>query len=311
MNTSKFFTLRKDYVDVALMCMVMTEAMQTQKDTQKTALLTGDSQAAFKHLLQTLIGMIDKNGQAKHRDLVLDRTMSFALMHGIVQSFYRMKGHLLLPKEERKPISDEQEAEIENMYDEMKDPAADLLWELTEALNYLDYGLQTLDEVFDRKPAVRPLKVDNKEIIFEVTLKEADLRLFSWVYGNLEVLKNYKEDYDFAQRFCSCRFMHLSDYEAVKKKLNQKIEGEIIQLTLRDVIVLYYTLSLGSKLFVSDADAIFDELIKDSDRNDPQGDLRIVRNHFLKLSDGILSTLKKEFKHNKTFMLEIDRVKNW
>lgn len=307
------YTLRAEHNFVALSCMDMTDALMKQEDSPKNQQLEPAIMEAYKKLHNTLLKMLDyKSGEMNTRDVELDFKMSFALLHGIVKAFYRIKGHLLLPKDQRKEISDEAEEHIEEMYEELKEPAADLLWELTQVLKYPDYGLQTLEEVFDRKPAVRPLKVDNKEVVKEFTLNQNDTYLFAFAYMILDLMEDYKDEYDFPNRFYTCRFMHLSDYEAVKKKLNQQPAGTTVLLTLRDVIVVYYTLSLVGKFFVNDSDVIYDELAERIDaRKDSPVTAREVRNFFLKFSDHLLSLLKRDFKHNPVFMLETDRVKNW
>jgi hypothetical protein len=312
MSDQPFFTLTSEETcTVAFMCVSMTHGMTKRENTKKNALLTEEFGEAFDELRSRLMAMQDEKGMSKPEPLDLDRKMAFAMLHSIVQPFYMMKGHLTLPKEQRKNTP-EIEKEIEDMFYGLKEQAADLAARLTEALGYLDYGLKTLEEIFDIKIAERPLQVDNEEEISTISVHEQNRHLFQWVYTCLDTMKPFQDDYEFAYDFYHCQFFHLSDYNAVREKLKPAVEGEVIDLTLRDCIVLYYTLSLAGKYFVNDVADFFDEMAKKADaERTTTVDTRDVRNFFLKVGDAFMSDMVKGLRKNKTFMLEISKVQEW
>ena len=218
-----FFTLAAEEIHpLTLLCLSMTEEMMKAEDTKPTASLQGEFLKGFQQLRDRIYGMTDVNGDIVPADVPLDTYEAFAMLHSIVQPFYRMKGHILLPQNKKKPISSDADAEIEALFYELKDDASDLLWRLTQVLNFTDYGLQTLEEVFDQKLAVRQLQVDDKEEMIAITINEHNSRLFAFMFQWLDFMEYYQEEYTFANRFYTCQFIHLEDYKALKEKLLPK-----------------------------------------------------------------------------------------
>ncbi len=305
-----FFTLAADEIHpLALLCLSMTEEMMKGEDTKATALLPGEFLNGFQRLRDKLYDMTDADGDIVPADVPLDNYEAFAMMHAIVQPFYRMKGHLLLPQKDKKPISSDQEAEIETLFYDLKDQASDLLWRITQAWGFTDYGLRTLEEVFDQKLAVRQLQVDDKDEMVCITINEHNSMLFAFMFQWLDFMEYYQEEYTFAKRFYTCQFIHLEDYRALKGKLLPKKKRKKIPLTLRDNITLYSTLNLLGRFFLSDASDVYADMGKqiDAEKTIPTS-TKDVRNFFLKFSDDFMGLMKTQFADNKLFLQYIDRI---
>ncbi|MHB8259137.1 MAG: hypothetical protein ACYDCN_15445 [Bacteroidia bacterium] len=343
-----FFMLRaEESKPLALMCIAMADGMKTRGELKSEELLNGEFLEAFNRLKERLYSMKevkDEDGNYLGQEIPLDVHESYAMMYSIVTPFYRLKAHVNRPTEKRDPHTEE-------MYYQLKDDAAALLQRLTKAWHYFDYGLQTLEEVFDIKFAARELKVDDKEIITTITLNQNNTQLFAFMFQWFDYLALIPDKYDFAYRFLNCQFIHVNDYMALKEKLLPKKKRKNLQLTLRDNISLYLMLNLYGRMFLSDAAKCFEEVGAEADaarpvsppnkniRNyflrDPGGAAKTyealgikvdtdgtvhtsakdMRDYFLKFGDQFIAEIRKQMKElpddNKIFEEYIKRVDTW
>jgi hypothetical protein len=314
MEAASFFTMEAREVDpLCLLCVTMTDSMMKDERWKASTLLQGELQEGFYRLKEEIYKLRNKDtNKMQVKDIPLDPFMSFALMHSIVQPFYRMKGHILLPASEKENISAASEDDIESAFYGLKDDAADLLMRLTKAFSYLDYGLQTLEEVFDIHMAVRQLKADNTEELTTITRNELNTKGLTWIFTMFDTIELYQEEYDFARRFYSCQFIHISDYKELKEKLLDKKRKKKVSLTLLNTIILYCMLDLAGRLYLSDAAQYFEKAGEELDTEDGQvGASNQVRDFFLKFYDNFRTEIKASLANNEVFMKEIERSKTW
>lgn len=276
-----FFTLYAEEVHpLALMCMAMADSiMKDRKKFAHLAVLEGEFLQAFNRLKERIFTLTMGKEEYVPADVPLDAIEGFALMYGVSTTYYGLKGHMILPKEQRNPISADDEAEIETLYYELKDGAANLIERLTIACGYIDYGLQTLEEVFERHIAARPLQVDDKRRTATLPLNEPNINLLGFIFHFFTLLEFDQEKYDFAYRFFHSQFIHINDYNALKAKLLPALKRKRIDLTLKDNISLYYTLNLFGRVFVSDAAQCFEEVGVNVDAeaaNDPNRNVKAL-----------------------------------
>jgi hypothetical protein len=262
-----FFTLKAEEVHpLVMLCISMADnVMKDRVKFPNFAPLEGDLLQAFNRLKDRIYAMQDEQGEFVPADVPLDVKESAALMYAISITYYALKGHIILPKEQRNPISDDAQADIEGIYFGLKDDAANLLDRLTVACGYIELGLQALEEVFDRHIAARELKVDDKRRTATILFNDANTKLLNFIFHFFDLLAFDQEKYDFAYRFFHSQFIHMNDYNALKAKLLPALKRKNIDLTLRDTISLYYTLNLFGRAFVSDAAKCFEDVGKDMD----------------------------------------------
>jgi hypothetical protein len=356
MTDIPFFTLTAEETHpLAVMCIGLTESMKAQGKISKQAdLLKGEFLDAFKRLKEKLLTMkeeTDENGDIVGQEIALDVQESFAMQYCIAIPFYGLKAHIDTPPEKRTGLTPEEWEETANIFYELKDEAAALLTRLTIAWNYFEFGLQTLEEVFGIKLAVRPLKVDDVNEVAVITRNEHNSHLFGFMFHLLDAMELYQDKYEFARRLYSCQFIHITDYNALKAKLLAENKSKEISLTLRDNITLYCTLSLTGIFFLSDGSGFYEEVAAEADANrpkptpsqsvrdffrkdrekaaktyaamgikaDPSGIVHTsandLRDFFLKFSDQFRAEMRKNMRKlpfvNKIFTEHIECVKQW
>ena len=291
----------------------MTDSMMKDDRWKQTTLLQGDLLEGFYRLKEQINNLRNQEtNEMELKDIPLDVFMGIAMMHAIIQPFYRMKGHILLSPSEKENISAESEADIESAYYGLKDAAADLLIRLTKASNYMDYGLQTLEEVFDTKIAERPIKADNIKELTHIIPNDFNMKAFKWMFSMFDALELYQEEYDFARRFYSCEFIHINDFKILREKLVPKKVKKKIPLTLYDNIILYCMLNLAGRLYLSDAVQYFEEIGEQLDAQQVGNTTtKQVRDIFLKFCDNFRIEIKTALAKNELFMREIVRTNNW
>ena len=314
MEDSIFFTIQaKDVSPLCLVCVTMTDSMMKDDRWKSTTLLQGNLLEGFYRLKEQLDKLRNSEGEEiELKDIPLDVFMGIALMHAIIQPFYKMKGHILLPESEKDKISAESEEEIQSVYYGLKEAAADLLTRLTKASNYMDYGLQTLEEVFDLKIAERPIKADNIKELTHITPNDFNMKAFRWMFTMFDTLELYQEEYEFARRFYACEFIHISDFKSLKEKLVPEKIKKKIPLTLRDTIVLYCMLNLAGRLYLSDAVQYFEDVAEQLDAQRTVNTTTTqVRDVFLKFCDDFRDLIKTKLATNEAFNHEIERTNHW
>jgi hypothetical protein len=343
-----FFTLMAEETSPLVMfCIPFVDAaMNDKKKFPNLAPLEGELLQAFHRLKDRLFAMTNEKEEFVAAEVPIDLHESAALMYSVANTFYALKGHIILPKEQRNPISDEAQAEIETIFYELKEQAGNLMERLTIALGYVDLGLQTMEEVFDRKIASRELKVDDKRRTATITFNDTNTKLLGFIFHFFDLLEHDQAVYDFAYRFFNSQFIHMKDYLELKAKLLPALKRKKIDLTLRDTISLYYTLNLFGRVFVSDAAKCFEDVGKNVDANaaknpnnpvdilTPQGvkNLQTIgvqaeagkpfsatstdsRSLLLTLNDQFIADMRKLMKKrdedNKIFEEYMERVNQW
>ncbi|MEI8203764.1 MAG: hypothetical protein WCH34_12160 [Bacteroidota bacterium] len=243
----------------------------------------------------------------------LDFQESFALLHALVQTFYYIKRHLDLPPEKKDMLEPEFIEYLEFNFYNTKDIAANLIGDLSSALYYTDYGLQTLEDVFGIKWAVRPLKVDKTKEMSTLTINEDNQHLFSWAFSILDYLEFCQDDYEFAKHLYSCQFIHIEDYKYISKKLHQCKAGDKFSFTLYDTLCLYFALSIAGRMYVSDAADIYDDIDKRIREESPP--LKVtttqIRDFFLNFNVSFLADVKNSLSQNNEFQEQIKLIEQW
>jgi hypothetical protein len=313
-------------MSIALLCLNMYKGIMEKKDAPFNR-LEGEYQDSLLKLMERVFSKIKLKEEADDTDeedeafenmvegdeISMNYVESFGMMHSIVQTFYALKRHLDLPAEKKALWEPEFMEEVEILFNDNKDNAAELLWRLTEELFYTDYGLQCLEEVFDLKLAVRPLKVDKTKEISTLTINHDNIHLFSWTFSQLNYLEYCKDIYDFARRMYSCQFFYIEDYKYISKRLKDCKEGDKFSFTMYDTLCLYYSVSLCGLLFASDAADMLDEMDKKmkNEKNELTITLYQVRNFFLKFSVTFLKDIKKKLSKNDEFLKHIAVIDKW
>jgi hypothetical protein len=238
---------------------------------------------------------------------------AFGLLHSIVQTYYAMKRHIDLTNEQKAKLEPGFIEQVESLFNETKDNASDLLWRLTEKIYYTDYGLQTLELVFDKKLAIRPIQADKKKMFSTLTINSDNSKLFAWVFSQLNYLEYLQDTYVFARRMYSCQFFHIEDYKYIRDKLKDCKEGDVFDFSMYDSLCLYFSLSLCGLMFASDAADYLEDLEKEMKKEKDEMDISIyqVRNFFLKFSVQFLSEMKNKLKRRREFKKYSVIIDNW
>ncbi len=246
-------------------------------------------------------------------DVDLDFYMAFALMHAIIQAFYPIKMHLCPPPESKDLFLPKNIEEARQVMDEYGEEVSGILWQLIQKLGYPDYGLQNLEVIFDLKLASRPLQLDKEKQVTTLSINEHNQHLFQWTFTMLDTMEFYQDEYEFARRMYACQYMHTDDYKAISKRLKNCKIGHKLPFTLYDIVALYYAVSLGGRMFASDAAEFYDEVEKKEFGSLPETGvtLKDVRNFFLKFSVVFLNDVKKLNTNNPEFMKAIEVVDTW
>ncbi len=322
-QSTSFFTINsEEELSVALFSLHSYKGLMEKKDMPVNR-LKGEVQEALLSLMDRTLPKEDEKEQTDKPnideysdfkfvlidEIVMDRIETFCLMHSIIQSYYYIKYHVDLPAEKKAKFEPDFLNHMNLLFAETKDNASDLLWRLTVAISYADYGLLCLEEVFDKKLAVRPLQVDKTNLITVLAINELNKSLFGWTFSQLNYLEYRQDVYVFAKRMYSCQFFHIDDYKHIRDKLKDCKEGDDIEFSIYDVLCLCYSISLCGLLFASDAAEFLDEM----ERKRGEDDISYykVRNFLLNVGANFIKEVKKRFMKNDEFNKYIVAVESW
>jgi hypothetical protein len=303
-----FFILAKEECEqVGLTCIHFADLLENDDKYQYK--MGRDWLEPYLKLKVKIFAMME---EGEMHDLPLDSMESFALVLCISHTYYTLKGQLNLPPEAKEKVEQKHLENAQEMWDDNKEQAISILLRLTPKMAYIDYCLQTLEDIFGLTPYSRAIKADQKIVLTNIVNNEHNKNLFLWMFSMLDIIIHYQKEWKFAYNFYHCQYIHISDYFAIKKKLFRQKQGIRIPLTLYDQVALYLTLSLVGRMFASDAAEMLDELEK---RSQPEPGIMIsmkdVRDFFLKASVNFLEDMRKRNQRNPEFMKLIDVVNKW
>jgi hypothetical protein len=299
-NTQPFFGLTgKEALSIGILCVsIADEIMEHEKEFQ----LQPELMEAFEALKTKLYAV--KTDEPE--DIGLTARETFAFQHAFVQCAYRVKGHLLLLPEERK--TNEADPEIETIFGLLQDNAPGLFWRITRKLGYNAYGLDTLEKVFNIKTGVvRKLEVDNIEEISTITIDEQNQNALRFSFNLINSLEAFQDESDFIRRIYEHQFMDMTDFREVLPKMVSANRGDIVSLTMRDTIIVYWVVVLIQNMFITDAADIIESIGKEITMES----YKKVRSFVLRYYAVLIAEMEKGWKDNPEIMFYFDKVKEW
>ncbi len=299
-NKPTFFELTgEEASSVGILCVsIANEIMENEKHLQ----LQPDLMDAFETLKSKLFAMNEIHAD----NITLNSLETFAFQHAYVQCAYRVKGHLLLPPEERKTTKSD--PEIESIYEILQENAPNLLWRITQKMGYNTYGLDTLEKVFDIKTGVvRQLEVDNTEEYSTLSFDEQNHSVIHYCFNLVDSLEPFQDESDFLKNLYGNKFMNMSDFREVFPKIMSAKLGDEISLTMRDNIILYWAISLTRYMFVTEVA----DIIESVGKSITMESYKRFREFVLRYCAVLLNEMDKGWSEDTEMTSYFNKVKEW
>lgn len=292
-----FFTLTyKEASNIGIFCVNLFD-----KRAQKT-LIQEPNNENFKNAIESLSQKIYTAIKDSDRnDVILNFEETFVLQLAIADSALVVKQVYEKGQGADKGIL--------QAYELMQEMAPDILFRLYEAAGYSTLVHDALENVFNIKTgAVRPLDVDKSVTVTTVTLNDVYTKMFRAFFGIIDALEAYQDDYEFAHRLYHHQYMNMQDYKAFRDKLLDVLEPDKdIYFTMFDNIMLYWSVSVTQRLFVSDAADLFDSISSGF----PSGEFKKIRSMYMQFNEIVIKRLKNDFNDDKIFKQYMEQVDHW
>lgn len=245
--------------------------------------------------------------------IVCDESMIYALTQMIIISYKYMKSFFLVnPDEKATPEYAEFNYQQREMFNETKDIASGLLIKLCKVQLNLDFILEAIELIFDKKVAQRKIKAENRTAIIILKVDDIAEPVIKAMFNILDNILHNRDRFKFAQDIFDSQYINFEDYLYIQNKLSKIKEGDKLYLTCYECILLYLSLNLAGRNFLSKSSELFEEAIE---KNNNEGNeilsSKELRDEYLKRSDELLLKLKKSLSRHKDFMKEIMIMKEW
>jgi hypothetical protein len=214
--------------------------------------------------------------------------------------------HTSLSMSEREFTSENEE---ENDYFQFyKREAPELLWQLVKQLEYNDFGLTILEDIYqyDTK-MVKPLELDNTDEIATFDYNEFHQLMYNWLFGTIDAIELNHENYDFGRRIHEHQYINLKDYNEYKEKMKALEPNTEIPMTMRDIVIQYWVFSLAQRLYVTDAAKFMDQIAQDA----PEGSFHLLRSKFLYFSKSVIEAIDANFAEVEEIAPYLKMVDKW
>ncbi|MDP4268797.1 MAG: hypothetical protein Q8909_01590 [Bacteroidota bacterium] len=214
--------------------------------------------------------------------------------------------HTSLSMNEKKFTSEnEEENEFFQFY---RREAPELLWQLVKQLEYNDFGLTILEDIYhyDTK-MVKPLVLDNIEEIAAFDYNEFHQLMYNWLFGTIDAIELNHEKYDFGRRIHEHQYINLKDYNEYKEKMKALVINTEVPMTMRDIVIQYWVFSLAQRLYVTDAAKYMDEIEKGA----PEGSFEILRTSFLHFAKSVIEAIDANFEEVEEIEPYLKMVDKW
>jgi hypothetical protein len=194
--------------------------------------------------------------------------------------------------------------EVEENFDYMKENSIDLLWRLTIFFNYNRAGLDALETAFEIKTGVvRQLEVDKTIVLTTIPRRKENMLMFKFLFKIIDMLQEFQDENDFARNIFRHQYLNMSDYLVLRDKILGK--GRKIKLTLYDNIILYWTVSLGQRIFVTDAADILNSMVEQLP------EFKEFRKVYFSFCKYYVEHIRDALMNNDEFRLYMDQVNHW
>lgn len=255
----------------------------------------------------------EKSDEVKSHKIELDLLSGTVLLHIFNRAFMYIEN---IKQIDTKILKDEiLITEINksiNFFEENKEITKNLIIKLTKELYYNLEGMDMLDYYFDTKIAEYPIEIENDDGIYTLTLNNIYVGVLNVSLSLIDGLFAYKDKYKYAEMFYNCQFIHLNDYALIRKKIKNKKIGDKIKFSVSEVVILYMTLNIASRYFVSDAVEIYEDIVKTNELNkEKKIGIKELRKAILQMSKIVMDVIKNEISDNEDFNREIKRIESW
>jgi len=302
----KTFVLRIDEVcPVTCLSLIIAGELLKRKDTKHLD-PTNHLKTSIKKL-RTLLGETNPDLNDK---IVLDIDLMIALLYALYLSYSAQRAkklHGTITK-----IFKKDPCEGINDLNDAKPFARDLIWRLTQELEYFSLGLEVLENAFDFKPVMRPVEDELSAKTTTLKLSTKNVILITWAFKLLDNLETLKDKNDFAYRYTHCEFLHPDDYSKIRLKLLDCRPDDQVTFTLTEIIILYITISIYSCIFATDASTGIKDLIKSEKIFRVPGETPDkLSMEFLRYADKFLASLRKKHAKEPAFNEYVKAIAEW
>lgn len=245
--------------------------------------------------------------------ILLDKNMCLTLATAICMTYEFLKSGIFIKFDKKLSLEDIHENnEHKEIFINTKEHVSVTLIKLVKLLGYPDFFLEILENVFEKKIAVRELKIDNIEPVISLPISEMISSLLIWVTTVVDGILLEHKKYKFAYNIINSQFINYKDYQYIINKLKNIKVGDNAIFTCYESVLLYLLLNLTGRFFLSNAVEYFELCTKNFTQNpDDAFDGKEIRDFYLEGGDKLMAKLKELLSSNKTFIEEIKRIETW
>lgn len=316
MSDKPFFVLKvTDDFPITIMCLDSIEEILIEEGVMNAPILEDIFTKGYRKLKKVFPEIdFDKiEDYYKLKDIELDYDMCQAMMHIIITVFQDIKVECtkFIDKEKEPEAAAKQEDFIE-LFNEIKDEAADLLSRLTKALRHNDVGLKSLESIFERKIAERPIEIINDTEKYKMKFNKSLSIMFGLIFRIIDNLFEVSDKYKFAERVVNSQYINFSDYMIIRRKYENEKLNKVITFSEKEYIILYFILNIFGRYFVSDAVETYEQSFKNNViPNLKKNEMKKFRNKILSITKELMNNFEIDLSNNKNFKREIKRIENW
>lgn len=297
-----FFTLTgNELEEVATRCMNLLDQLIVV-DEKKA--LSEDFMLKFTNLKKRMFDTYDSNPET----FDLNIQEAFILQYAYSQSAYMLKTYTMMPEENKE---EEEREQLEMIFQTLQDFAPDLFWRLTKALNYSEVALDTLENVFDIETGVvRPIKIslpNEDEYDVNLAINASNYLAIRFSVTIINSLLLFGDESEFAKRFSEHQFMNTQDFLEFHYKVCNIKEDGIVHLSVKENIILFWTMALCQRIFVTDAADIIESISKDI----PQEEYQKMRSFVLNFNSLFMKEMETIWAKEEQVMTYFNKVKEW